>query len=77
MSSSALAGDPRHLVGVAHDSEGPDDVVVEAFMARRFERTSTVVETSVALSRLEREGAPPSENVSLMKTAFETLAKPY
>ena len=48
-----------------------------AFMARRFERVRTVVETSVALSRLEQAKAPPSENVALLTTAFATLAKPY
>jgi 2-polyprenyl-6-methoxyphenol hydroxylase-like FAD-dependent oxidoreductase len=49
----------------------------EAFMARRFDRVSTVVETSVALSRLEQQRAPPSENVALLSSAFKTIAAPY
>lgn len=49
----------------------------DAFMARRFERVRTVVETSVALSRLEQANAPPSENIKLLTTAFATIAEPY
>jgi 2-polyprenyl-6-methoxyphenol hydroxylase-like FAD-dependent oxidoreductase len=49
----------------------------EAFMVRRLQRVRTVVETSVALSRLEQAKAPPSENRALMKTAFETISQPY
>ncbi len=49
----------------------------EAFMDRRFERTRTVVETSVELSRLEQEHAPHAENVALIQTALATLAEPY
>jgi 2-polyprenyl-6-methoxyphenol hydroxylase-like FAD-dependent oxidoreductase len=48
-----------------------------AFMARRFTRVSTVVETSVALSGLEQAKAPSSENVALLSSAFKTLAQPY
>ena len=50
---------------------------LEAFMARRFERVRTVVETSVALSRLEQAKAPPSENVALITKAFATISQPY
>lgn len=49
----------------------------EAFMARRYDRVRTVVETSVALSRLEQEGAAPRENVAVIQTALQTLAQPY
>jgi len=49
----------------------------DAFMSRRFERTRTVVETSVALSQLEKEGAPPAQNMALINTALQTLAQPY
>jgi 2-polyprenyl-6-methoxyphenol hydroxylase-like FAD-dependent oxidoreductase len=47
------------------------------FMTRRFGRVSTVVQTSVALSQLEQIKAPPSENVTLLSSAFKTLAQPY
>ena len=49
----------------------------DAFMARRFERVKTVVETSVGLSRLEQANAPPSENVALLTRAFAALSQPY
>jgi naringenin degradation protein FdeE len=49
----------------------------DAFMARRFERVRTVVETSVELSRMEQEGAPTSANMALMSTALRTIAQPY
>ncbi len=49
----------------------------DAFMARRLPRVRTVVETSVALSRLEQEKAPPSESRAMMKVAFEAIAAPY
>ncbi len=49
----------------------------DTFMDRRRARVTTVVETSVELSRLEREGAPASANVELLSTAFQTLGRPY
>ncbi len=49
----------------------------ESFMTRRLERARTVVETSVALSRLEQAKAPRSENIALMSTAFQTISQPY
>ncbi|MFJ4771118.1 FAD-dependent monooxygenase [Streptomyces uncialis] len=49
----------------------------DTFMTRRFPRVSTVVETSVTLSRLEQENAPPSENMALLTAAFTTLGQPY
>ena len=49
----------------------------DAFMARRFERVRTVVDTSVQLSRLEQAKAPPGENVKLLTAAFATLGDPY
>lgn len=50
---------------------------LKVFMARRLPRVRTVVETSVALSRLEQAKAPPSENRALLSAAFEALAQPY
>ncbi len=49
----------------------------ETFMARRLPRVRTVVETSVALSRLEQAKAPPTESRAMMKVAFEAIAAPY
>ncbi len=47
-----------------------------SFMARRFDRVRLVVETSLALSKLEQKGDQGLE-ASLMSTAFAALAKPY
>ena len=49
----------------------------EAFMIRRLPRVRTVVETSVALSRLEQAKAPPSENRALMISALQAISEPY
>ena len=49
----------------------------QTFMTRRLPRVRTVVETSVALSRLEQAKAPPLESRALMKSAFEAIAQPY
>ncbi|WP_410625600.1 FAD-dependent monooxygenase [Amycolatopsis sp. cmx-8-4] len=49
----------------------------DAFMERRYTRVATVVETSVAMSRLEQEGAPTSRNMALASDAFKALAQPY
>lgn len=53
------------------------DDALTAFMARRFERVRSVVETSVGLSRLEQANAPMSENIALLTKAFQSLAQPY
>jgi 2-polyprenyl-6-methoxyphenol hydroxylase-like FAD-dependent oxidoreductase len=47
------------------------------FMQRRYERVRLVVETSVALSRLDQAKAPRSESMALFKSAFQTLGQPY
>ena len=48
----------------------------QMFMARRFERVRTVVETSLTLSKLEQEGDQGLE-AGIMSAAFAKLAKPY
>ncbi len=53
------------------------DDALTTFMARRFDRVRTVVETSIGLSRLEQEKAPPSENVALLTKAFAAIGQPY
>ena len=50
---------------------------LKTFMERRYERVRSVVETSVALSRLEQTKAPPSETVGLLTSALQSLAQPY
>ncbi len=53
------------------------DEALALFMARRYERVRTVVETSLALSQLEQRGAPRSEAVGLMKLALATISESY
>ena len=48
-----------------------------SFTDRRYERVRLVVETSVALSRLDQAKAPRSESMALFKAAFEALGEPY
>jgi 2-polyprenyl-6-methoxyphenol hydroxylase-like FAD-dependent oxidoreductase len=58
-----------------------DEATVEeafkAFMARRFERVATVVNTSVELSKLEQRKARPTENAVLLGEAFKMISNPY
>lgn len=51
--------------------------VFEAFMARRFGRIKTVVESSLALSKLGQTGAPPSERMKMLRKAWEAISDPY
>lgn len=50
---------------------------LDAFMERRFERVRTVVESSVGMSRLEQENAPPAESMKLAGAAFAAIGQPY
>lgn len=50
---------------------------LDAFMARRFDRCALVVETSLALGRLERATASPGEQIRLVQAALDTLNQPY
>lgn len=47
------------------------------FMERRLKRVKTVVETSVALSKLEQINAPREENSKLMGAAYALISHPY
>lgn len=48
---------------------------LDAFMARRFERVSIVVNTSVELSRRGKQD--PAANMPLIMGAFQALSQPY
>jgi 2-polyprenyl-6-methoxyphenol hydroxylase-like FAD-dependent oxidoreductase len=50
---------------------------IEAFTARRFGRCRGVVETSLALSRLEQSRAAPSKIRAVAAPAFAALDTPY
>jgi 2-polyprenyl-6-methoxyphenol hydroxylase-like FAD-dependent oxidoreductase len=47
------------------------------FMRRRLARVRTVVDSSVALTKLEQAKAPPSEYVGFLSAALGALAQPY
>jgi 2-polyprenyl-6-methoxyphenol hydroxylase-like FAD-dependent oxidoreductase len=49
----------------------------DTFMSRRLERVKTVVESSVKLSELEQNNAPPSEGAALLTSAFTAISQPY
>lgn len=49
----------------------------DAFMLRRFERVRLIVESSLALSRLEKSGASPEEIAAYGGEVFRTLAEAY
>jgi 2-polyprenyl-6-methoxyphenol hydroxylase-like FAD-dependent oxidoreductase len=50
---------------------------LQAFTDRRLARVRMVVETSVALSKLEQEGAGPAEVLARGAPAYAALAEPY
>ena len=58
------------------DSESISEAI-GAFTARRFNRCRKVVETSLALSRLEQSRAAPSEIRAVAAPAFAALNTPY
>lgn len=53
------------------------DAALEAFIARRFDRCSLVVENSLKLGQLERAGSTPLEQIKVVETALEQLNQPY
>lgn len=53
------------------------DAALDNYVARRFPRTSLVVEVSVALTKLTASGADPKEIEALRARALTTLAEPY
>jgi 2-polyprenyl-6-methoxyphenol hydroxylase-like FAD-dependent oxidoreductase len=53
------------------------DEALTTFMERRFERVRTVVETSLALSRHDRDGGTTADKMAMMTKAFATIAQPY
>lgn len=48
-----------------------------AFMARRFDRCRLVVESSLRLGQLERNGATPLEQIHVVERALERLNEAY
>ena len=65
------------VLGQCIATAGSLDEAVQQYMARRFNRVRTVVETSVEIAKGEQVGAPLSERMRLSKTAFAVLAEAY
>ncbi|MEO5734450.1 MAG: FAD-dependent monooxygenase [Rubrivivax sp.] len=65
------------VLGQCVDRSSSLEDALAVFMERRYTRVRTVVETSLALSRIEQRGAPRSEAVGLMKTALATISESY
>jgi len=49
---------------------------LQAFMHRRFDRCRMVVESSMAIGRLEMRGAPPAEQTTIVARSLQALAAP-
>lgn len=53
------------------------DAALHAFMQRRFDRCSLVVEKSLALGALEKSGSAPVDQIRVVEAALQELNKPY
>lgn len=53
------------------------EAALAAFIARRFDRCSLVVENSLKLGELERAGAAPLDQIRVVETALAKLNEPY
>lgn len=53
------------------------DEALANFTRRRFDRCALVVESSLKLGQLERQGSAPVEQVKVVETALEKLNEPY
>jgi 2-polyprenyl-6-methoxyphenol hydroxylase-like FAD-dependent oxidoreductase len=53
------------------------NAALEAFMQRRFDRCSLVVEKSLALGALEKSGSAPVDQIRVVEAALQELNKPY
>lgn len=53
------------------------DEALDAFIERRFNRCSLVVENSLKLGKLERAGASPLEQIKVVETALDKLNELY
>lgn len=58
-------------------NEAECETAFEKFMARRFQRVKTVVESSLALSKLSQTGAPPGERMEILGKAWGAISDPY
>ncbi|KAI5459421.1 hypothetical protein BGZ63DRAFT_456180 [Mariannaea sp. PMI_226] len=56
---------------------GSCEEAFDNFMQRRYERVKTVVEGSLAISRLSQQGAPPAERLAVLAKAWRAVSDPY
>lgn len=72
-----MAVEDAAVLAQSVDSQSTLEDAFETFMQRRFGRVRLVVESSLALSRLEESGASPDELSAYGGEVFRTLAQAY
>jgi 2-polyprenyl-6-methoxyphenol hydroxylase-like FAD-dependent oxidoreductase len=76
-SGGGMAIEDAVVLAQVLEQEDTVEAALKAFMARRYERVRLVVDTSLALSRLEDQGASPYEVAARGAPAFRKLAEAY
>ncbi|MGW0193926.1 FAD-dependent monooxygenase [Nonomuraea sp. NPDC003201] len=76
-SGGGMAIEDGVVLGQELAAGGPVEDVLQRFMARRFDRTRLVVETSVDLDRMQRRGEPIAAQNQMRARAMNALARPY
>jgi 2-polyprenyl-6-methoxyphenol hydroxylase-like FAD-dependent oxidoreductase len=77
MEDGVVLGEILGKIAGARPDAATLDGALEAFMARRLDRCALVVDTSLALGRLERAAAAPAEQQRLVEAALARLNQPY
>ena len=76
-SGAGMAMEDGVVLGECASREQDLDGVLSSFMARRFGRCALVVNKSLSLGRLERDGASPFEQIKVVEAALAELNQPY
>lgn len=76
-SGAGMAMEDGVVLGECIAEEKTLSDALDAFIARRFDRCSLVVENSLKLGQLERAGSTPLEQIKVVETALEQLNQPY
>lgn len=76
-SGAGMAMEDGVVLGECVAAASTLDEALGAFIARRFDRCSLVVENSLKLGQLERAGSTPLEQIKVVETALEKLNEPY
>lgn len=76
-SGAGMAMEDGVVLGECIAAHATLDAALRAFMARRFDRCSFVVEKSLTLGGLEKAGATPLEQIRVVEQALMELNEPY